>query len=45
MFLEGYERCIVGSRRGWRERVVCEPQCQTVVRGRRDSFRERVGTN
>ncbi|WFA08515.1 spore germination protein [Tissierella sp. Yu-01] len=44
-FIDGTDKAIVVSTRGWALRSINEPQTETVVRGPRDGFTETLRTN
>ncbi|MFA5449292.1 MAG: spore germination protein [Clostridia bacterium] len=45
MFIEGAERALLISAKGWETRAVSEPQTESVVRGPREGFTENIRTN
>jgi spore germination protein KA len=45
IMVDGYDKCIVASSKGWADRGVPEATAQTVVRGPKEGFSETLGIN
>ncbi|MBW4828394.1 MAG: spore germination protein [Clostridiaceae bacterium] len=45
LLIDGYEKIVILSTRGWEKRGIDEPETETVVRGPRDGFTETLRTN
>jgi len=45
LIVDGVQKFLIGSARGWRDRGINEPQSEMVVRGPRDGFTETLRTN
>ncbi|GAB7388185.1 spore germination protein GerKA [Bacillaceae bacterium] len=45
LLLDGFDRAVALSTRGWQDRGVNEPSAQTVIRGPKESFTETLRTN
>lgn len=45
IMIDGYDKCIIASSRGWADRGVPEANSQTVVRGPKEGFSETLGIN
>lgn len=45
LIVDGVQKFLIGSARGWRDRGILEPQSEMVVRGPRDGFTETLRTN